>query len=632
MAKGGKGGGNGGGSGDSEFSYLRLGRGDDDYHIDDLNVRVAENKNGGTDTVFASVDYALDPEVENLTFTGEEDLSGSGNELDNIIVGNIGDNTLSGGAGNDAIDGGEGYDTAVYKGDLADYSFVVEGETIFVTSAFGETDQLVGIEKIAFLDAVLLVLDLVDPAPNAPQAVDDYGSGSGEIVLAVLANDTGEGLEIASATDGVSGTVVVNEDGTITYTPTSGTTGTDSFTYTVIDSNGMTSSAEVTLEITSDEPDPTPTEETPYYVDGLLLDEQYRLNPDDPIGTGTVVTYAFADTTPSYYSADHFAHLGFQSFTEDMREATRQTLNEISQFADITFVETSVEEAGIVFGVADIPGSATGVAYYPDAYTVGTAKGDVWIDVSLMGQSFEPGSEAYETLIHEIGHTLGLKHADLPLEEETRQFSVMSRDAHATFDGEPDGFLLYDIAAIQHYYGANETATAGDDTYTFGDLDESLRSIWDAGGHDTIDLSSATYGVNIDLREGEFSTVSTTGTNNISLAYGSVVEDAIGSDYADEITGNAEANFIDGGAGDDTVSGGDGEDRFAMTSSSGNDTVLDFAKGQDKIDLTGSEAFSIDDLFIVTDENGTSVQYGDAQVYLEGVEEVDEADFLFAAV
>ena len=179
MAKGGKGGGKGNDSNEDQFEYLRLGRGDDDYIIDDLNTRVLENKNGGTDTVFAGVDYILDPAVENLKLTGEDDLAGTGNELDNHIIGNSGDNLLSGGAGSDTIAGGEGYDTVTYHAELSEYSFEVQGDTVFVTSASGDTDQLVGVESISFLDAVLLVLEIANPAPNSPQAEDDYGAGSG---------------------------------------------------------------------------------------------------------------------------------------------------------------------------------------------------------------------------------------------------------------------------------------------------------------------------------------------------------------------------------------------------------------------------------------------------------------------
>src|SRR5207248_2038180 len=66
----------------------------------------------------------------------------------------------------------------------------------------------------------------------------------------VLSNDTVEdGVSSVSATDGTSGTVTVNSDNTVTYTPTGGFSGTDTFTYTATDNAGDASSATVTAAI-----------------------------------------------------------------------------------------------------------------------------------------------------------------------------------------------------------------------------------------------------------------------------------------------------------------------------------------------------------------------------------------------
>ena len=73
------------------------------------------------DLVRASVDYTLGDNVENLTLTGSGNLSGTGNALNNRIIGNTGDNILTGGAGSDVLDGGLGNDTFVYNlGDGSD--------------------------------------------------------------------------------------------------------------------------------------------------------------------------------------------------------------------------------------------------------------------------------------------------------------------------------------------------------------------------------------------------------------------------------------------------------------------------------------------------------------------------------
>jgi Ca2+-binding RTX toxin-like protein len=60
--------------------------------------------------VQSSATYTLSNNVENLILTGSSNISGTGNALDNVIVGNSGNNTLTGGSGNDTLDGGAGTD------------------------------------------------------------------------------------------------------------------------------------------------------------------------------------------------------------------------------------------------------------------------------------------------------------------------------------------------------------------------------------------------------------------------------------------------------------------------------------------------------------------------------------------
>lgn len=61
--------------------------------------------------VEASITYTLGANLNNLTLLGLESINGSGNELDNVIVGNTGNNELSGGDGNDRLESGDGSDT-----------------------------------------------------------------------------------------------------------------------------------------------------------------------------------------------------------------------------------------------------------------------------------------------------------------------------------------------------------------------------------------------------------------------------------------------------------------------------------------------------------------------------------------
>jgi Ca2+-binding RTX toxin-like protein len=86
------------------------GKGNDTYIVDNLNDTITEGLNAGTDLVNSSVNWVLGDNVENLTLTGIEAINGTGNSLNNILIGNTGSNTLNGVEGNDSLIGGAGND------------------------------------------------------------------------------------------------------------------------------------------------------------------------------------------------------------------------------------------------------------------------------------------------------------------------------------------------------------------------------------------------------------------------------------------------------------------------------------------------------------------------------------------
>ena len=90
---------------------MQGGTGDDRYLVNVSGDVVTELANEGTDTVQSTISYTLGAHVESLTLTGTANLTGTGNELDNILTGNSGNNTLTGGAGDDRLEGGLGHDT-----------------------------------------------------------------------------------------------------------------------------------------------------------------------------------------------------------------------------------------------------------------------------------------------------------------------------------------------------------------------------------------------------------------------------------------------------------------------------------------------------------------------------------------
>ena len=115
---------NGGAGSDS----LAGGLGNDTYVVDVGTDVVTENAGGGTDTVLSSVSWTLGANLENLTLTGTA-LNGTGNALNNVIVGNSAANSLTGGDGDDTLDGGDGIDT-LDGGNGNDSYYVTAGDKL----------------------------------------------------------------------------------------------------------------------------------------------------------------------------------------------------------------------------------------------------------------------------------------------------------------------------------------------------------------------------------------------------------------------------------------------------------------------------------------------------------------------
>ncbi|CAA2100582.1 Metallopeptidase AprA [Methylobacterium bullatum] len=94
---------------------LSGGAGNDSYYVDNVNDHVIETT--GTDTVYASVSYALESgvEIEALRAFGSNALTLTGNEFANTIVGGAAKDVIVGGLGQDTLVGGAGNDTFVFK-------------------------------------------------------------------------------------------------------------------------------------------------------------------------------------------------------------------------------------------------------------------------------------------------------------------------------------------------------------------------------------------------------------------------------------------------------------------------------------------------------------------------------------
>jgi len=92
---------------------------------------------------------------------------------------------------------------------------------------------------------------------DAPVAVDDLAETSEDtqVIISVLSNDIdvdNDPLTVQSVTSPLHGTAVIYQDTAVTYTPNTDFFGADSFSYTMIDGNGGSSQAVVTLTVTAE--------------------------------------------------------------------------------------------------------------------------------------------------------------------------------------------------------------------------------------------------------------------------------------------------------------------------------------------------------------------------------------------
>ena len=92
------------------------------------------------------------------------------------------------------------------------------------------------------------------------------------------------------------------------------------------------------------------------------------------------------------------------------------------------------------------------------------------------------------------------------------------------------------------------------------------------------------------------------------------------------------------GSADDTLTGGAGVDTFFIGPDDGDDTITDFANGEDLIDLKQfSTISSFSDLTITSDDNGVMIDlsaHGGGTIFLQGfsVDDLDASDFVFAII
>lgn len=404
------------------------------------------------------------------------------------------------------------------------------------------------------------------------------------------------------------------------------------------------------------------TDKKELHFNALLAGTKWQTKNSDGI---TEVTYSFMTKVPDYYPEVASERTNFVAFDDTQKKAAHDALKLWETVANITFKYDDKDEGEIRFGTGEFKVQKTDdkgksvvdqdnnpvlvVVESAHAFFPGkTIGGDLWLNNAFTPNNDQTlGSYGFYTMLHEIGHTLGLKHPGpydankkkalnkeekeeeekayskgilegiyLPKDKDNWQYSLMSyndsNDGRKSYSSSvsPQTPLLYDIVAVQSLYGANTRANLGDNNYRWNNGEKFLLAIWDAGGNDTIDASKQTNRVEIDLKPGSFSSIN--GKDNLALAFAidkagksidyssadkpdniiNLIENATGGSGSDEIRGNLADNVLKGGDGNDTLYGEQGDD------------ILDGGLGADSmLGGQGNDVYYVDNFNDTVTEN-----------------------------
>lgn len=326
----------------------------------------------------------------------------------------------------------------------------------------------------------------------------------------------------------------------------------------------------------------------PNWISALIPDTGAGLRYSDLLGNAKTFFYTFPTTIPAHHAANANDKLNWTAFTPTQQARVESALSYISTVIGVRFVKSTNSTAlNTITFANNNQTDSTGYAYYPYEDSVGS---DLFLDNSGNSDNafLRDGNFSAYILIHELGHSLGLRHpfasgdayggiAEPPYlssAEDKTAWTVMSYTNSSS-----EYFLKFsplDIAALQYMYGPSTNSRTGNDTYSINAF--SSNFFWDGGGIDEISAASAYTGCTIYLTPGYWGCVGTskassiTSSGQITVNFGTVIENLTGSPYADYLYGNEAGNIINGGAGNDVIEGW-----------AGNDTLIG-GTGDDRLD------------------------------------------------
>ncbi|PXW81012.1 Ca2+-binding RTX toxin-like protein [Nitrosomonas sp. Nm84] len=183
------------------------GLGNDLYFVDSTKDTVTELTNQGIDTVSSAIGYTLGANVEHLVLTGTARINGTGNALDNTLIGNNDINTLTGAAGNDWLDGKEGIDKMI--GGAGDDTYVPDNASEIITERSNE-----GTDRILTSISYTLPSNVENLTLTGTAAINGTGNTLNNMLIGNAAanslfgdtgNDTLDGMEGADMLTGGKG-------------------------------------------------------------------------------------------------------------------------------------------------------------------------------------------------------------------------------------------------------------------------------------------------------------------------------------------------------------------------------------------------------------------------------------------